>query len=287
MTAVLVATVVVAASGGGRAPRRAEGRAEPGARVAPRPGRRDAWVATTAVLDALLPDPAVRRELAGSTVYQLVGNHDTRPACGTCVLTAKFDSYQALTRAHLGAAVRAVLLDLESWTSTPVAEQRAPARFYEVAGRLVHREHRLFIAAPGLDLFNRAAAGSGRSDAAVYLDSGLLRAIARDADVLVVQSQSRERRPAGFAALLDRAAAEVAGVNPHVTVLGGISTNPSGRPVTAVTIERAMRLVGPAVGGYWVNIPGRGALCPGCGTPRPGVALAVLEHLPGGLQPRA
>src|SRR5262249_60974464 len=59
-------------------------------------------------------------------------------------------------------------------------------------------------------------------------------------------------------------------VHPHVVVLAGISTQPSGQQVTADDILRAIAATRYFVDGYWFNIPAPSEYCPRCTQFRPG-----------------
>ncbi len=62
-------------------------------------------------------------------------------------------------------------------------------------------------------------------------------------------------------------------------MLAGLSTNPSGRAVTAAVIDRAAESVTADVDGYWLNDPAPSAACAACAGPFPQVALAALRGL--------
>ncbi|WP_042431318.1 hypothetical protein [Streptacidiphilus anmyonensis] len=202
--------------------------------------------------------------------------------------TADFTSYGALRTAlsahRLDPRVRAVLYDNEHWSLTPAAEQADPARYDRLAGQLAHRHHLLFLAAPSTDLTGvlrpGATTAGGTFDA--LLGTGLFGRIAPYADVLDLQGQGAEADPARFAAFVRAAAAQARAANPRLTVVAGISTNPSGQAVDAAAIERAARAVRSDVGGYWLNDPSAGTACPRCAGPFPEVALSVATALDAG-----
>ena len=79
--------------------------------------------------------------------------------------------------------------------------------------------------------------------------------------------------------LLLPAATQARGVNPKVLVFGGLSTNPSGKKVTARQLYEAVDATRGDVDAYWLNIPGGGAWCPKRGEPQPQVAVELLHLL--------
>jgi hypothetical protein len=221
--------------------------------------------------------------------YVITGpQHWAVPDGWSCTPTASFTSYTALRSAlnngTLDPRIKAVLYDNEHWSLTPSAEQNDPAHYDQLAAQLVHRHHLLFLAAPATDLVNvlspATAAGSGHFQA--FLNLGLAGAIARDADVLDLQAQGAEADPGLFASFVADAAAQARKANPNVKVLAGISTNPSGKTVTAAAIDQAAQAVRANVDGYWLNDPAASAACPACAGPYPQVALAALRGLGGG-----
>jgi len=196
--------------------------------------------------------------------------------------TVSFTSYQAMERQFAGpglpAGTRAVLYDNEDWSFTPVDEQRDPAKYEELAASLVHAHHLLFITAPAVDLTDVLA--PGQSDHyATYLRLGLAASAARYADVIDIQAQGSEISLNTFTSFVKAAAAQARSANRHVTVLAGLSTNPSGQHVTSGQLIAAYNAARTDVDGYWLNIPSGGPYCPKCGTPQPQVAVPLLRML--------
>jgi hypothetical protein len=60
-------------------------------------------------------------------------------------------------------------------------------------------------------------------------------------------------------------------------VLAGLSTNPPGAAVDSQQLTAAIRATSRVVNGYWLNVPGRGPLCPTCNAPRPDIGSQVLR----------
>jgi hypothetical protein len=111
-----------------------------------------------------------------------------------------------------------------------------------------------------------------------YLLDGIAAGAARYADVIDIQAQRAETAPSAYASFVTAAAAQARKANPHVLVLAGLR---SGFLVTAAELFAAYSSVKSIVDGYWLNIPGSGALCPSCRAPDPRPALELLRRIYG------
>jgi hypothetical protein len=250
------------------------------------PPRSVAWIVNQKAL-ALLANAGLtsrqRQKLFGNSRTFLVSSSGGSDEGVTGeVPTATFTSYAALRAALAGKRLprgtKAVLYDNEHWPLTPVVEQRHPAKYEKLAAGLVHAHHLLFVSTPATDLTIVLAPGATDHFAA-YLRLGLAASAARYANVIDIQAQGSELNLSRYAAFVRAAAAQALRANPHVLVLAGISTNPSGQRVTSAQFTAAFRAARPYVAGFWLNIPGASTACPACGTPRPRVALPLLESL--------
>jgi hypothetical protein len=177
-----------------------------------------------------------------------------------------------------GALALPVILDLERWPLTPLAEQRRPAHYYRLAWRLAQRRGLILIATPSPNLVRVDRPGHGRGFRA-YLDSGLVGHIARHADIFEVQAQGFERSTRLYRAFVAAAADEARNANPHILVIAGLSTNPGGRGVPARQLYRDVSAARPYVDGFWLNVPQRSTACRHCGVARPDIALRLLRLL--------
>ena len=224
---------------------------------------------------------AQSQTLFGSGRAYLTGATTAPPVRGA-LRTATFTSYQAMEKQLAGPGLpggtAAVLYDNEDWSLTPAPEQRDPAKYEELAAKLAHAHHLLFISTPATDLTDVLAPAESDHFAA-YLRLGLAASAARYADVIDIQAQGSETSLSRFTAFVKAAAAQARHANPHVIVLAGLSTNPSGQHVTSAQFTSAYLAVRPDVNGYWLNIPAQGTACPRCGTPQPKVAVALLGTL--------
>jgi hypothetical protein len=198
--------------------------------------------------------------------------------------TATFPSYAVLAKAleggQLPAEVKAIIYDNESWTFTPPEEQHDLERFEKLAADAIHGAGRILIATPAADLvpvLSPQIERGKRYDE--YLRLGIARMAARWADVYEVQAQGSEDNLPLYTRFVKGAAAAAREANPKVRVFAGLSTNPSGKRVTAKQLYDAVEATRGAVDGYWLNIPGGGAYCPKCGEPQPQVAVDLLRML--------
>ncbi len=179
------------------------------------------------------------------------------------------------------ADVRAVVYDQEDWSFTPVAEQKDPSHYMAEAQSLLHEHHLTLIATPATDLVRAVRTPLGGPSYLAFLHLGLAGAIARYANIFEIQSQGVEASLGEFTTFVDQAAAQARSTNPHVIVLAGLSTNPTGHTVTAEELFQDVQATRGVVAGYWLNIPTAGPSCPSCGTPKPEVAAQLLRALEG------
>jgi hypothetical protein len=217
--------------------------------------------------------------LFGNNRTYLTGTATVSPVTAA-LRTVTFTSYRTMERRlaapGLPAGTSAVLYDNEHWAATPVAEQRDPAEYEELAAKLAHAHHLLFISTPAVDLTDVLA--PARSDHyGAYLRLGLSASAAKYANVIDIQAQGSETSLSTFTSFVKEAAAQARRANPHVIVLAGISTNPSGQDVSSAQLTAAYNATRADVDGYWLNVPAQGAACPKCGTPRPEAAVSLLR----------
>lgn len=238
------------------------------------------WVLTRAALAQLVTEPQVRAELARSPVYEILrpGQLPVAGVAATPVVafTAVTALAAALSGRRLPAGTRAVLYDPEAWPFTPASEQRDPVRAAAQAARLAHAHGLQIIIAPGLSLMRVLAPGGAPPRWRQFLGLRLAAGVARVADIIDLQAQSLERDTAAYALFVRTAAAQARAANSRVIVLSGLSTNPPGAPVASQQLAAVIRASRPDVGGYWLNIPGRGPRCPTCAAFRPQTGIAAL-----------
>jgi len=242
------------------------------------------WILSGPAVPLLIDDPVSRRYLRGAKPF-VIGRADdavTLPAEWEAISVRSFTSYASLERAvasdGIDPAVRAILYDCEAWDFTPEAEQRDHAGFTERAARLVHARGLTFITAPAVTLARLVSHPTKRryDD---FIAAGFAADAARHADAYVIQAQGSERDVPRFAGFVERAARQARAANPRVTVLAGISTNPSGLRIAANDILRAITATRGIVDGYWFNIPRPSAYAPRVNEFRPDIALAVFAAL--------
>jgi hypothetical protein len=205
--------------------------------------------------------------------------------------TVTYDSYTAIQKAFADGALpgkyRAVLLDMEHWTFTPLAEQRSPATYERMAANLVHSRMvaghpMLLIDAPAVDIVRaRCGCSSGASARQHYLTWDIAGGAARYADVIEIQAQNDERDLPSFKQFVAAAARQARAAHSAVAVLAGLSTDNGAQEVSGSQLYQAYLGVRGLVAGYWLNIPGKSPQCPGCGGPYPKPALSLLRKIYG------
>jgi hypothetical protein len=239
------------------------------------------WMLTRPALSQMLASPAVRPMLERTRVYELLqpGQQPLSGVDATPVVTfsAVAGLRSALAGHTLPAGTGAVLYDPEAWSFTPKSEQRDPVRAAAQAARLAHADGLQLIVSPALNLTTVLDPRSSAPRWQRFLDLGIVRSIAKVADVVELQAQSLERDTALYARFVREAAAQARDGNSKVSVLAGLSTNPPGAVVSSQQLTAAVEASRSEVDGYWLNIPGKGPRCPTCNAPRPDIGIEVLN----------
>lgn len=249
--------------------------------------RRLRWLINSTALARLLSFPGVRDALDSPNTYVVVrkaGNGIAGiPNGWTVTPVLSFTSYQALhTAVESGSVprnVKAVLYDNERWRFTPLAEQQDPAHFMDLAARDAHAAGLELIATPATNL-GAVNDNSGDRPYTKFLNSGILAAAARSADVVDIQAQGSVSAPDTYARFVTSAVRQIRDAGTRTVVLAGLSTNPAGAPVSLGQLHDAVRLTRDGVDGYWLNVPAPGPYCPNCNDARPDLAAALLNTLP-------
>ncbi len=198
------------------------------------------------------------------------------------VAVINFPSFSGLRAAfnagRVDARYGAVLYDCEAWDATPVVEQRDPIHYYGLAAELVHRHGLKLIAAPATTLRKVLLQPTGPDTYPPFMKTGIVGPIAKSADIFEIQSQGLLPQPDKYVDLVRNAASEARAANPNIVFLAGLSTNPSGRAVTAGDLAEAVARTRSIVAGYWLNIPENSVFCKACGEAHPAIAAAFLRQ---------
>lgn len=242
-----------------------------------------AWLLTRSALSQLIADPAVRDQLGGSQIYEILQPGQQPLAGVTAEPVVTFASATALEDAissgRLPARTFGVLYDPEAWPFTPVTEQRDPVLAATQAAAVAHAHGLRLMVAPALNLTTVLTPGSREPRWRQFLDLKLAGRLAEVADLVELQAQSLERDTATYTAFVRAAASQASAANPRIKVLAGLSTNPPGGPVDSQHLTAAIQATRFMVDGYWLNIPGQGARCPTCNARRPDIAIQTLQAL--------
>jgi hypothetical protein len=245
---------------------------------------RPAWLLTRSVLAQMINEPAAVDQLRGKLVYEILqpGQPPLPGVVAEPVVTfASAAALEAAIRARqLPAGVFGVLYDPEAWTFTPEAEQEHPVQAATAAAAVAHAHGLRFIVAPAIDLTTVLSSGGTAPRWRQFLDLGLIRRLAKVADVIELQAQSLEQNTGAYTAFIKAAAAQASAGRPGIDLLAGLSTNPPGVPIEAQQLTAAIQATRSAVDGYWLNVPVPGSRCPACNAPRPDVAIQVLQAQP-------
>lgn len=176
-------------------------------------------------------------------------------------------------------SVRYLLLDLERWPLTPLAEQLDPIGALKAAVSVAHAHGKCVVFTPALDLTRIPFGRAGKAQQFAAFERTIAGPGALVSDVFEVQSQQTEHTSFvnSFAA---RTIATVRRYRPREPIFVGLSTNPNGRQVSPFDILTLYRsAAASSASGYWLNIPQTSAECPKCGLPHPGVAVEFLKIL--------
>jgi hypothetical protein len=242
-----------------------------------------AWLVTRSALAQLVASPAVRQRLTDAQVYEILQPGQQLLAGVSARAVVTFASAAALVDAVRSGQVPSnaygVLYDPENWSFTPASEQRDPVAATRQAAQAAHARGLKLLVSPALNLTSVLAPGSGAHGSRwqQFLDLRLAAGLAQVADVVELQAQSLERSTATYTSFVRAAAAQARAARSGVTVLAGLSSNPSGPPVTSQQLTDVIQATRSMVDGYWLNIPGQGARCPNCSAPAPGVAQQALQ----------
>jgi len=253
--------ILLAIASGGAAP------ASQGSTLPPPPIH---WLIAVSALQKIADNPVTTQVLlpANTTIIE---HHPVRlptPWRNNAHILISFASDQRFVStpaAQLqGASLVGVGYDNEAWSLTPISEQHRAA-WYEQ--RFAARAHTLGL--PYWQLGNLPSLDGSRYGGA------------RWAQVIDVQIQHAERNPLRYRQVLTEAVAQIRHWNPQVRILAGLSTNPSGGPVTATMLDHDIRATRSLVWGYWLNIPSPGRSCPRCAPSHPSIAIALFRQMRG------
>lgn len=242
---------------------------------------RSAWLLTRQALSQLMSDPVVKAKLRRGQVYEVL-RPGQQPLAGVSAADVYvFPSAAALEQAvdedQLPAGTYGVLYDPEAWPFTPPDEQRHPVQAAARAAKVAHAHGLKLIVAPALDLTKVLDSRGSSPRWQRFLGLNLLSGMGRVADVVELQSQSLERSASVYAKFVREATAQVKAARHSTRVLAGLSSNPSGRPVSSLDLTNAASAVRSVVEGFWINIPRPGIRCPACNSPRPDIAIKVVR----------
>ncbi len=231
------------------------------------PIRPEIDIMSTRTLSAAETDTSARSALADSVIYTYAppNSHQAYPIQSipgaSIVPTAYFRSLTDLSSALSSGALtgyRAVLLDLEDWSFTPISEQENIPGTYAAAQKLLAGTGITLIGSPGIKYAIQVAP---------YVN------------VLDLQIQRYEFDSAEYLAQATRLAEGVRAVAPAIKITAGVSTNPPAGVASAWTMFKAYAVAGSIVNGLWMNVPTPGPGCPTCSAYNPNAANIFFDML--------
>src|SRR6185312_9619284 len=150
--------------------------------------------------------------------------------------------------------------------ATPVAQQRNPARYYELAAQAAHEHGLLFIAAPQTSLVARLAPATPAPDRdAEFLRLRLARDTARHADAFVTPAQPSQDDSSAFASFVNSASRQAARSHPGIELLAGLSAGAARPGVSPTDLFDAFLSTRLTVSGYGLVAPASAATTAGVG----------------------
>lgn len=199
------------------------------------------------------------------------------------ITTRTSTSVKGIKEVSADDVAQALLYDPEVWPMTPENEQSNPVEATCEAATIAHAHGKWLMVTPAINLVRFASQdfekGEGRFE--LFEKTRLAEDMAKCADIYEIQAQGAEMDTEKFRNFVSAIATQVRGANPHILVMAGISTNPMGQQVSGDQLFEAVQSVRNIVDGFWLNIPAGGEYCPRCGTPKPKVAVRLLELLSG------
>ncbi len=188
----------------------------------------------------------------------------------------------AVNTGRLPAGTSAVIYAAAHARSTPLGQQRHPARYYRLAGQAAHAHGLLFIAAPAVSL---VAALEPRTPAAAW-DAQFIRLriaaqAAAYADVYQAQVRMPPSPPDAYAALLGLQAAQAQTAHPGIELLAGLSAGPPRHRTPAGRLLNGYLGTRRIVSGYGFSDPAAPdtTACAGCARLAPDPGPGFLRRL--------
>jgi len=240
------------------------------------------WIVSQASYDRIAAAaPGLAGELLAARELIIVRTPAARagPVPDGAVPAELFRSYRdfagQLRQGTIGAGVRVVVYDPESWPDTPRQERIDPMRYLALFARTATARGYRAVLAPGRDLtLTEGGACEKRRGERVgeaYVRCGIPRSAA-GAPVFVIQAAPQELDLPALHRLVAASARQARAANPDVVVIATISTAPGGVPAGSAAMVRAAETMRPYVEGFMLNTTR-------ATTP---AALAFLRALPTG-----
>lgn len=185
------------------------------------------------------------------------------PAGWNSLPVANYKSY-SLFEQHVAAGmvdkrVDWVKYNPEKWSLTPSNEQRDPITYMSKFCALAHANNYRCIVAPSRDLLLVEGAvcekRTGETLNQTYLRCGLASSASHGADVVQIQGQANQIRPADYRSFMLEATAQAKGADRSTTLIANLTTVLNGVRQSPCTLFEAYSAVEDIVDGYWLNIP--------------------------------
>ncbi len=231
-------------------------------------GTRRFWLLAASQFSPVVGDPAARALLSGSTVLEPIGPHEVPsnllPVVPTLVVHSEALLAQDVADGQVPDSIRAVLYDNERFADTPADEQADPMRYDELVAQMAE-EHGWVSICDFVQPDRLPKSARVPEDEVPPCDIVGLNTV-----------QQSERDPGAYATLVEQMVGAVRTMAPTTPVIAGLSSNPSGSPVTSAEIANDIEATWRTVDGYWLNVPSPGVGCPHCHEPDPTLMADAL-----------
>jgi len=210
-------------------------------------------------LEALNPS-LIGQTLSGPGTYALEHNNSGPPLPSGVTPVELFFSYASEQAAiKSGSVIPGVGIladDPEYWPPTPVNEQQTPLTYMQDFSKAASGAGDQTVLIPGRDLMSVPGATCGQqkgeSIAQAYVRCSLP-SVASGAKIFVLQTAEMETSLPALTQFVQQSAAAARAANPHVIIIGTLSTTPNNVTVGPGTINQAARAMLPYVQGFEVN----------------------------------
>jgi hypothetical protein len=258
--------------------------------------RASAWIVALSGIEQMERQKAgaevVRKLLADPHTIIVAGNPLPSPMNEEqrAVSVLSLDQCKTALEKPSNAQLKTLLVDLEHWSGTPLADQENPEGATRSCRELAQQNGRQIsvIAVPAIDLMSVLDPQFDGTQYQTAIHYDLEGKLATVSDGVDVQLENREDKPDEFEQTLRTMVHQIkearmrANLSPDIPIYVGLSTAVVNKHIPTDVLVNLLRddvsRTRGMVTGYWMAIPPQN-LCPACGPPNPEVAVKLLQSL--------